>query len=247
MKSSPEPEFTVSVTGHRNIDKQNTVGVLDCVTQALFAIDRMVHHARPKTRCRLLTALAAGADQICAHALDRLERLCAWETHVMLPFGKDPYRLTLGYGLPEKEAKTAKINFDILLRKANRVIEISDGGLPSETGSAPLHRNWRNRRFTKLGELLARQGDILLAIWRATPSNGPGGTADVVQIALDEGVPVLRLDPDTLKISLLLPHKEMGSAVHMASRKPGHAVLSQADTSMLQDKITKTLIPPFVQ
>src|SRR5262249_16323195 len=44
--------------------------------------------------------------------------------------------------------------------------------------------------YAHLGEEIVEQSDLVLAIWDGLPPRGPGGTGDVVQRALDRGVPV---------------------------------------------------------
>lgn len=242
----PKPVFTVSTTGHRNIGcDANNERVQEAVTQSLKIIDAVIHTTRSETQCRLLTALAAGADQVGANALNACEMLCSWAMHVVLPFDNNQYRETLGAGLTTAQTEMAQTGFDNLLTKAERTFEIADWTLPTEQPLTLTENHWRNKRFHTLGDLLVRQSDMVIAIWRGTPAAGVGGTADVVGLALQRGVPVLRIDPETLHYSLLLPEARLMDPVASAQRNPGVASLKPIIENEIKKRVEATLLPPF--
>jgi len=49
--------------------------------------------------------------------------------------------------------------------------------------------------YLAAGQRVVEISDILLAVWDGKPAKGKGGTADVVALALDLGVPLVHIDP----------------------------------------------------
>jgi hypothetical protein len=105
-----------------------------------------------------LSSLAAGADQVFGDAI--LARGGALD--VVLPFAT--YRKTLPEG-PWRDA------YDRLLGQAASV-RVLDGDASEELA------------YLRAGEIIARECDILLAVWDEEPARGLGGTANIVDYAL---------------------------------------------------------------
>lgn len=116
----------------------------------------------------LLSPLARGADQIAAEAaLRHGYRLVA-----LLPFPLAEYRADFpGPALARLEA---------LLARAERVETVTP-------------REGERRGYVLAGEQTVAGCDVLAAVWDGGASRGPGGTADVVACALQEGRPVIHL------------------------------------------------------
>ena len=142
--------------------------------------------ARP-LELRLLTGLAAGADQCAALAAVRAR----WEVHAIIPYSTDLYRAGLGESLVKGDpmaqaaaAKRAEDIFDAFTRPlagnspagaspappAERVCTLADW---HEDGAMAddVREYWRSRRYRTLGQVLVRQADLLIAVW----DGGPGG------------------------------------------------------------------------
>ncbi|MFI7677203.1 hypothetical protein [Actinophytocola sp. NPDC049390] len=110
-----------------------------------------------------LSCIADGADTLFARAvLDHGGTL-----HVIVPAHK--YR----DGLPEDHHPT----YDALLTEAAEVTHLDHVESDSEA-----HMNASLRMLV--------DADELLAIWDGQPARGYGGTADVVHVARDQGIPV---------------------------------------------------------
>jgi hypothetical protein len=110
-----------------------------------------------------VSSLAAGADQLFADALlDSGGRL-----DVILP-GRD-YRDTL----PE-DSRNA---FDRLLAAANEVTTLDNANV----GKAA---------YVAAGLAMLDRCDVLIAVWDGERSRGRGGTADLVRLARERGIPV---------------------------------------------------------
>jgi len=243
--SSPKPVFTVAVTGHRDIgDIKQTKALHGVVANFLNEIHEQIQETMPQTECRLLTALAAGADQLAADAINQGKSSLPWQMHVILPFEKSAYRATLAHGFSKTAKTKIQAKFDRLLSESTRTFEIADWDLPTEENPPEVEQYWKNTRFQTLGELLIRQSDVLLAIWRGAPPAGVGGTADVVATALRLGIPVVRIDPKTLKLSLLVGRNVAEDAVSMAQTVSGHSSLTNIETKELKAIIDKILHLP---
>lgn len=115
-----------------------------------------------------ISCLADGADQLFARAvLDAGGRL-----EVIIP--AEQYRA----GLPAE----ALADYDTLLGAASEVVR-----LPWVESTSEAHMDASR---TMLG-----QADRLLAVWDGLPARGYGGTADVVDLARQQGIPVMIIWP----------------------------------------------------
>ena len=122
---------------------------------------------------RLHTPLATGADQLAA------ESALAHGFHVraLLPFAPDVYRNDFEEGREREE-------FDDQLDAA------------AEFFALPCERSDGDGAYVQVGKAVIAAADIMVAIWDGQAGNGPGGTAHVVELALDAGVPVIHIQID---------------------------------------------------
>jgi len=255
--ASPSPVFTVGVTGHRALHGSEDAERLEArVVELLENLRGLCREHVPSTRCRLLSALATGADQIAASAAvqenERDESEKRWCLHAILPFAREDYRATLNDGLNGADtadvADQSQPRFDMLLEHTDRVLELADWSLPREADASARAAYWKNRRLHTLGEMLVRQSDVLLAIWRGTPPAGIGGTADVMAIALRQRIPVIRIDPDTGLLSLVLPDAGIDDPLHLPTdATAGHLSADEQQEELqgaLEELVARVLRPP---
>ncbi|MET9338352.1 hypothetical protein [Nonomuraea sp. NPDC003804] len=110
-----------------------------------------------------VSCLAEGSDQIFA-----AETIAAGgELHAVLPARR--YRESL--------PADARHTYDMLLGKATHVLE-----LPFEEAGVPA--------YLAAAQAMLSEADELVAVWDGTAPRGPGGTADVVAMARQAGMPV---------------------------------------------------------
>jgi hypothetical protein len=141
--------------------------------------------AETEARLRLHTALATGADQIAAICA----RSSGYFVRALLPFEPNEYRK------------------DFVLREEldgfEQALEAAD-----EIVALPGDRTDLEAAYVLVGQSLVRTADILIAIWDGEEGRGPGGTADVVELALQNSVPVIHIDvdheSDTVRIRALI-------------------------------------------
>jgi hypothetical protein len=120
---------------------------------------------------RLYTALASGADQIAAICA----RSSGYFVRATLPFEAHEYRKDFAVG---DELDT----FEQAVAAADEIVAL------------PGSRSDAEGAYVRVGKLLVRKADILMAIWDGEAGRGPGGTAHVVELALQKSVPVIHID-----------------------------------------------------
>lgn len=121
-----------------------------------------------------VSSLAAGADQLFAR--------CVLESggtlHAVIPF--EDYRSR--FDSAEKQRA-----FDELLRRSAHVT-ILDGEGSDE------------QRYMEAGKKVVDLAEALIAVWDGQEARGLGGTADVVDYAVRQGVSVRHIDPETRSV-----------------------------------------------
>jgi hypothetical protein len=122
---------------------------------------------------RLHTPLATGADQLAAICA----RSSGYFVRALLPFEPSEYRKDFALG---EELDT----FEQALAAADEIVAL------------PGHRSDVEGAYVRVGKSLVRTADIMIAIWDGEQGRGPGGTAHVVELALQSSVPVIHIDID---------------------------------------------------
>jgi hypothetical protein len=153
----------IGVTGHRNIPDEYIVPLREKVCELL----RSLRTDHPHSEIVVLSALAKGADTLCAEAA--LETGCTLVAPLPLPIAE--YRKDF--------TGTETAVFDRLVDSAKCCFPVP---LPdTKPNDAP-----RNYFYHQLGHYITSHCHLLLALWDGDERNMlTGGTADVVQMALD--------------------------------------------------------------
>ncbi len=228
----PLPRFVLSVgvTGHRadRLTKALQASARRRVEEALDMITSLASEIRVEgerwyapdpNELRLISALAEGADTICAEvALGRNYLL-----DVPLPFTIDEYARDF-------QTEEALATYRGLLTRTARILELP-GGRDAEDGA-----------YSLAGGAILASADILLAIWNGQGSGGRGGTGDVVASALAMGKPVIHIPLDSTQPVRLLWHGKgpAGGSWHSALEPPAEAF----DRETLGDAIRAQMLPP---
>ncbi len=184
LEHPPKVRLTlrIGVTGHRDQALEKSKELNDAVLKVLVAIqgiaDRIALGApfayESQTECRVVSALAEGADR----AVARVGKAALFPLDYILPYHRGVYKETFDGGPESKNA------FDALLADAGATILELDGG-PKD----------RREAFGELADALIANCDVLLAIWNGGPSEGIGGTRDVVERSMAKNIPVVWFDP----------------------------------------------------
>jgi hypothetical protein len=182
---APRPiVLNVAITGHR-------AGVLNAqlvrtLRPIVFTVFRELREATLRlqqsedqfcssssARLLLNTALATGADQIAAIC----GRSSGYFVRALLPFEAREYRKDFAIG-DELDG------FEQALAAADEIVALP-GARTDDAGA-----------YVLVGQSLVEKADILIAIWDGEAGKGPGGTAHVVELAMEAGVPVIHIDID---------------------------------------------------
>ncbi len=193
--------FRVGVTGTRSLDlaaepvlRQATSAVLRTVAAHTRAVAdepwaKTVHldrNGRTDLRLRLMSPLAEGADRLVAEEAGNLAPAIDYELSVALPFVQEEY---------EKDFPNSVPKFRALLERAQARVLSLDGG-------RGLHTKWRS--YEAVGRWVARNCDLLIAIWDDDREGGRGGTEDIVGFAVRIGLPVWWIQASGAKPGVLI-------------------------------------------
>jgi hypothetical protein len=181
--AAPRPiVLNVGITGHRA--GALTAPLVRQLRPTVYTVFRELREATLRLRdsepgfcsdtdadLRLHTPLATGADQIAA--------ICARSTgyfvRALLPFEPHEYRQDFAPGVELD-------GFEQALAAADEIVALP--GLRSDLEAA----------YVEVGQSVVRHADVLVAIWDGEEARGPGGTGDVVDLALENGVPVIHVE-----------------------------------------------------
>jgi hypothetical protein len=173
-----------------------------------------------KGTLRVVSALAAGADQWIAQ--EALGIGC--ELHALLPFHRDEFRHDFAPG-PELQG------FDALLAQASAVLEL-DGKVDYDNQG---QRTPDYRSYQAVGRAVLNQTDLLIAVWDGLPSQGRGGTGQIVDEAVQRGIPVVWIQWNA-------PH---GWRLHLPGwHQVEHQAATADDPRRLADIVRELLLPP---
>lgn len=192
----PQPRLSlrVGITGHR-LDKlseddlgslreqlHDLLAELEAALARLHAAPAGEIYAREAPGCRLVSALAEGADRLAVEAAPP-----HWPLSAILPMPRDVYRRDF---LPDgQEASASADEFAAHLARADTVTELPMAQAPAGAEPPP-----RSLQYAALARALVGQVDCLVAVWDGRPPKGPGGTGAVVAEAIDRGLAVIWLD-----------------------------------------------------
>jgi hypothetical protein len=236
-----QPIVRFGVTGHLDLADQKRAGHL--VTEALNQVLTTVDSARRRGRVprlapppatdlgyQIVSPLAEGADRIvAATVLSTDPGLSARprELVVPLPFPLDYYRGTDGNPGSDCRDARSQAEFDHLYAAAcqTRVLHVL----------APADDRVRDAGYRDVGKFVVEHSDLLVALWDGQDTGLEGGTAAVVRLALQRGIPVIWVpvtrraepsqaqpDPEQKRetIKLLLASPDEGDELEKALNSP---------------------------
>jgi hypothetical protein len=123
----------------------------------------------------LLSALAEGSDRVVAEvALNE-----GFSLHSPLPFSREEYE-------NDFHSDESRQEFRDLLRRAEPYILELDGARGNAQGSS----------YRAAGRFIVRNCDLLIAVWDGRLAKGPGGTGEIVEFAVERGLPVWWINVD---------------------------------------------------
>jgi hypothetical protein len=160
----------------------------------------------------VVSSLAEGSDRIVARA----GQAAGYTLEAVLPFARAEY--ARDFATPQSRAE-----FEHLLGIATAVFELD--GAPDERG----------RAYEAAGFVMLANIDLLIAIWDGEEAAGIGGTAQIVSRAIADGIPVVRIDPQS-------PSDMEISWSQAGDLPPAHAYAQQRHTFRPADEATVGLV-----
>jgi hypothetical protein len=163
----------IGVTGHRDLRPQDLEALSEQVRQVLLKLKSRYS----STPLVMLSALAEGADRLAAKVA--IEPGVDARLIAPLPMPRQ------AYGEDFKEGDSLA-EFNDLLGKAERWFELP---LPADTCEEGLRQpKQRDRQYEAVAKFIARESQILIALWDGVKIGLQGGTSQVVRFQT-EGVP----------------------------------------------------------
>ncbi|MEL6198971.1 MAG: hypothetical protein AAFR09_02065 [Pseudomonadota bacterium] len=166
----PRLPLLVAVTGHRDLVTEELPGIRAAVTRCLTELISRY----PEREVVVMTALAAGADQLAADVAHQ----AGCRVIAVLPMDTQNYRRD--FPTPDELAA-----FDSRLAAADGVIELPPASNSEITIAGPA----RDAQYARLGVFLAAHCHVLIAMWDGKPPQQTGGTGHVVQFHHDDVMP----------------------------------------------------------
>jgi len=210
----PKPILTlrVGIVGHRPKPERYADGIEDFVKerigevfhkidasvtsiaaeQARLAANNENDYAVAPACVRLVSGLAEGADQ---WAVEKIP--AGWTVDAVLPFPTPSYRKDFQRSATSKDKDidvTAVFDesIDALRKSLSNIVQLPEETPPPKDAKpdSDEYRRYRDPGYARSGRFLLGQIDLLVAVWDGKPKEGPGGTAAMVQVALDGDIPV---------------------------------------------------------
>jgi hypothetical protein len=193
FESTPH-RIRIGVTGHRKLDDPAALQVLvkkaiDAEVEKLFPAellknienDRQAGNA-PISFC-VVSPLAEGADRVVTRAILAYPdaRLDA-----VLPMTIEDYR-------EDFASEESQEEFAELLSRCRKPITLRTRRIQDECSDAGGQAELRCNAYAQAGRYVVDHCDVLIAVWDGQPSRRSGGTAEIVQYALEQNRPILRV------------------------------------------------------
>jgi hypothetical protein len=164
--------FRIGVTGHREFDDPDELRA--AVRKALRGLIELLPVA-PNAGLTpvVVSALAEGADRLVAEEI----------------LANPEARLEVALPLPPLEyeedfkAEASKEEFRRLLARASIT-------WTAPTTEDPPTKEERDKAYEQAGQYVVDRSDALIALWDGEDPRGPGGTAEIVAYAQENGVPI---------------------------------------------------------
>jgi hypothetical protein len=169
------PGLRIGVSGHRvppKLPEESEAPLRTLIDRILAAIVDTARTANTATALVIVSSLAEGSDRIVAAA----GLAAGFALQVVLPFKRAEYALDF-------ETQASRREFEELLARASDVFELD--------GAA----NERPRAYEAAGLFMLANIDVLIAIWDGEVAAGVGGTAQIVERAIADGIAVVWIEP----------------------------------------------------
>jgi hypothetical protein len=191
----------IGVTGHRKLENPTAVEVLvrraiEAEVEGLLSenVRRKIKHVRRAGTAaisfRVLSSLAEGADRLMARAV-----LDYPDAHLdaVLPLALEDY-------LEDFASEESRKEFEKLLGLCEKPVFLRTRRIQDESSDPKNMAELRCDSYAHAGRYIVDHCDVLIAVWDGAPSRGRGGTAEIVQYALEKNRPILRVWGDSFEV-----------------------------------------------
>jgi hypothetical protein len=165
----------IGVSGHRvppKLPEESEAPLRAHIDRILAAVAATARKADTASALVIVSSLAEGSDRIVAEA----GLAAGFALQVVLPFNRAEYARDF-------ETQTSRSEFEQLLASACDVFVL--GGDAEE----------RPRAYEAAGLFMLANIDVLIAIWDGEVAAGIGGTAQIVERAIADGIVVVWIEP----------------------------------------------------
>jgi hypothetical protein len=169
------PGLRIGVSGHRvppKLPEESEAPLRTLIDRILAATVDTARKANAASALVIVSSLAEGSDRIVAAA----GLAAGFALQVVLPFKRAEYALDF-------ETQASRREFEELLARASDVFEL-DGAADE-----------RPRAYEAAGLFMLANIDVLIAIWDGEVAAGVGGTAQIVERAIADGIVVVWIEP----------------------------------------------------
>jgi hypothetical protein len=169
------PGLRIGVSGHRvppKLPEESEAPLRALIDRILAAIAATARSANTASALVIVSSLAEGSDRIVAAA----GLAAGFALQVVLPFNRAEYARDF-------ETQASRTEFEELLARACDVTEL-DGAADE-----------RPRAYEAAGLFMLANIDVLIAIWDGEVAAGIGGTAQIVERAIADGIAVVWIEP----------------------------------------------------
>jgi hypothetical protein len=175
VRHPSSPGLRIGVSGHRvppKLPEESEAPLRALVDRTLAAIAATARKANTASALVIVSSLAEGSDRIVAAA----GLAAGFALQAVLPFEKAEYERDF-------ETPMSRSEFEELLGCACDVFEL-DGAADE-----------RPRAYEAAGLFMLANIDVLVAIWDGGVAAGIGGTAQIVERAIADGIAVVWIEP----------------------------------------------------
>ena len=177
MSPAPSsPSLRIGVSGHRvppKLPEESEAPLRALIERMLAAIVAAARKANSASAFVIVSSLAEGSDRIVAAA----GLAAGFALQAVLPFDRAEYERDF-------ETQMSRREFEELLARARDVFEL-DG-----------EADQRPRAYETAGLFMLANIDVLIAIWDGAAAAGVGGTAQIVERAIADGIVVVWIEPN---------------------------------------------------
>lgn len=206
----PRLVVRVGLTGHRPDRLQvsaaqvasQIASVLDAmgrVAQDTVSAHPQLYQPAPPIK-RLTTGLARGTDEIGAECALQL----SWQLQSVVAFDRERFVQNAVAGCSPQEADDYRARHASLLERSSSVLEV----LGEENGGL------RRDAYELVGETILEQADVVIGVWDGKPARGLGGSAHLMRLAHQRGLPVVWIHAaHVLPIQVYLPGEDVAQGL----------------------------------